>query len=82
MTMRNWSGDATKIFKGKVIDRIEYLTDEEQKSFLWYDSAPCIVFTDGSWIIASKDDECNDAGALITSEKQMGIIPVNGNGRI
>ena len=78
MTMRDWSGDATKIFKGKVVDRIEYLTDKEEEEMMWYNVAPVIVFTDGSWIIASTDDECNDAGALITSEKEMGVIPVNG----
>jgi hypothetical protein len=45
---------------------------------MWYNRAPVIVFTDGSWIIASTDDEGNDAGALFTSNKQMGVIPVGG----
>ena len=76
--MRDWSGDATKIFKGKVVDKIEYLTDEEVDNMMWYNRAPVIVFTDGSWIIASTDDEGNDAGALFTSNKQMGVIPVGG----
>ena len=78
MAMRNWSGDATKIFKGKVVDRIEYLTDKEVEGMMWDYKAPVIVFTDGSWIIASMDDEGNGAGALFTSSKQMSIIPVGG----
>jgi len=76
--MRDWSGDATKIFKGKVIDRIEYLTDEEVENMGWYDTAPVILFTDGHWMIASTDDEGNAAGALFTSSKKMMIIPVGG----
>ena len=76
--MKDWSGEATKIFKGKVIERIEYLSDEEVKDMMWYNSAPVIIFTDGTWIMASKDDEGNDAGALFTSNKQMEVIPVGG----
>ena len=33
MTMRNWSEDATEIFKGKTVARIRYTTDHEQKLF-------------------------------------------------
>jgi len=44
----------------------------------WYSRAPVIVFTDGSWIIASSDDEGNEAGALFTSAPKMNVIPVNG----
>ena len=76
--MKDWSGDATKIFKGKVIKRIEYLSDQEVKDMMWYNRAPVIVFTDGSWIMASKDDEGNDAGALFTSNRKMEVIPVGG----
>jgi len=78
MAMRDWSGDATKIFKGKTVSRIEYLTDKEVDDMLWYSRAPVIVFTDGSWIIASADDEGNDAGAFFTSDNKMSVIPVNG----
>ena len=76
--MKDWSGDATKIFKGKIIKRIEYLSDQEVKDMMWYSRAPIIVFTDGSWIMASKDDEGNDAGAMFTSNKEMSVIPVGG----
>ena len=33
--MKDWSGDATKIFKGKVVKKIEYLTDEEVKDMMY-----------------------------------------------
>ena len=78
MGMRDWSGDATKIFKGKTVRKIEYLTDDEMNHMGWDSNAPVIVFTDGSWIIASSDDEGNDAGALFTSAPKMNVIPRNG----
>ena len=78
MGMRDWTGDATKIFKGKTVRKIEYLTDDEMNHMGWYSRAPVIVFTDGSWIIASSDDEGNEAGALFTSAPKMNVIPVNG----
>ena len=76
--MKDWSGDATKIFKGKTIAKIEYLTDKEVDDMMWNSRAPVIMFTDGHWMITSMDDEGNDAGALFTSSKQMEVIPVGG----
>ena len=35
MAMRDWSGDATEIFKGKVVDRIRYTDDYELELFGW-----------------------------------------------
>ena len=78
MAMRDWSGDVTKIFKGKTVSHIDYLTDSEMDEMGWYSRAPVIVFTDKSWIIASADDEGNDAGALFTSANKMSVIPKNG----
>ncbi len=46
MTMRDWSGDATEIFKGKTVSHIDYLTDSEMDEMGWYSRAPVIVFTD------------------------------------
>ena len=75
--MKDWSGDATKIFKGKVIKRIEYTTKKESEEMDWQ-RTPVIVFTDNSWIMASGDDEGNHGGAFFTSSKEMSIIPQGG----
>ena len=75
--MKDWSGDATKIFKGKVIKRIEYTTKKESKEMDWQ-RTPVIVFTDNSWIMASGDDEGNQGGAFFTSSKEMSVIPQGG----
>ena len=39
---------------------------------------PVIVFTDGSWILASGDDEGNRGGSFWTSHKDMSVIPTGG----
>ena len=78
MTMRDWSGDATEIFKGKTVDRIRYTDEAELESLGWDISTPVIFFTDGSWILASSDDEGNYGGSLFTSSTQMEVIPLGG----
>ena len=77
MTMRDWSGDATKIFKGKVVKRIGYMSQEEAEEWGW-GRAPFIEFTDGHWILASADDEGTGCGAFFTSDREMITIPQNG----
>ena len=71
-----WGRKATDKFKGKVVERIEYMTDSKVESFLWGAAAPIIIFTDGSWLLPSSDDEGNGAGSLFTSETSLPIIPV------
>ena len=75
--MKDWSGDATEIFKGKVIKAIEYTTEKESEEMDW-NRTPVIVFTDGSWILTSSDDEGNSGGAFFTSSKEMPTIPQGG----
>ena len=76
--MRDWSGDATKIFKGKVVSHIRYTDVDEADELGWSRSAPIIFFTDGTWIVASSDDEGNSSGAFWTSEPDMEVVPRGG----
>jgi hypothetical protein len=78
--MFDWSGEATKLFKGKVISHIRYTDADENEEMGWNDfySAPIIFFTDGTWIMASADDEGNSSGSLFTSDDTMEIIPRGG----
>jgi len=74
---KQWGKKATDEFKGKTVSQIRYLTDKEMKSLMWYCRAPVIIFTDGSYIMASTDDEGNGPGAFHTSaEKELCVIPV------
>jgi len=78
MAMRDWSGDATKIFKGKTVAKIRYTSDYETEELGWYQNTPVIMFEDGSWILASSDDEGNQGGAFFTSSDKMEVIPQGG----
>ena len=75
--MRNWSSEATDLFRGKVVARIGYLNAMEQEAMGW-SATPFIEFTDGHSIVASSDDEGNNGGAFYTSMEEMGIIPQGG----
>lgn len=54
---------------GKTVEQVRLLSDAELKQFMWdgdYGAVPFVIFfTDGSFIIPSRDDEANGAGALI-----------------
>jgi len=75
-TELKWENEATQAFEGKVVKRIIWLSDKESEEMMWDSKAPVIEFTDGSWIMASSDDEGNSAGALFTSSKEIPTIPV------
>jgi len=76
--MKNWSADATDKFKGKIVSHIRYTTADEMRDLDWSHSAPIIFFTDGSYVMASSDDEGNSSGALWTDMPGMEIIPRGG----
>ncbi len=54
---------------GKTVKQVRTLTDTELKQFMWdgggSEVAFVVFFTDGSFIIPSRDDEGNGAGTLI-----------------
>ena len=58
-----------KLLRGKTIQSVRYMTDEEVENFMWYRKALIIIFTDGSYLIPQRDDEGNDAGSLFLSDK-------------
>jgi hypothetical protein len=70
-----WSRKANKILKGLTVKKIRWMTEKEVKEYDWLGSAPVIEFTDGTIIIASMDDEGNDAGALFTNDSECSVLP-------
>lgn len=58
------SQEFTEILKGKTIESIRYLTDEETKDFYWHEKGFVILFTDGTEFIPIRDPEGNGPGAL------------------
>jgi len=72
--VKKFSKKATKAFKGKTVEKIDYLTDEEAENMGWFRKAPVVTFTDGSYLIASSDPEGNDAGTLFTSNDDVATL--------
>jgi hypothetical protein len=71
-----WVKEIRDFLKGKTIKEVRYMTDKECSEMMWYNKPLVIVFTDGSWIFPSCDDEGNDGGALFTSSDELPVIPV------
>ena len=72
-----WGNLASNFLVGKKIRRVRYLDDREREDIAWDSSGLVIEFEDGHWIIAMRDDEGNDAGAIWTSsQSELNVIPV------
>lgn len=70
-----WSDKATLALAGKTVEEVRYLTDEEQDQLYWHQKGPIIIFTDGSFVFPSQDNEGNGPGALFTSDNELPTIP-------
>ena len=63
---------------GKKIVDVYYHTPKQNEEIFgdWdYGSNVRIVFDDGHWITASKDDEGNGSGVIFTTSKEIPTIP-------
>jgi len=59
-----WVAKALEYLKGKTVETVEYMSDDEMEGMMWNQKPLCIKFTDGTWIFPMSDDEGNDGGAL------------------
>jgi len=73
--IQKWTKECSKNLVGKTIKSVRYMTDKEMNDLGWYSKSLVIIFTDGSYIFPSSDDEGNNAGALFTSFKDLDTIP-------
>jgi hypothetical protein len=73
--IKKWEKDCG-VLVGKTVKSVRYLTDSEMEDFMWSCRPLAIFFTDGTYLIPSKDDEGNDGGALFTNIKNLPTIPV------
>lgn len=73
---KKWTDKATKFLVGKKVKEVRYLTEEEAEGLGWHSRSLVIIFDDNSAIYPSRDDEGNDAGALLTSDDDLPTIPV------
>ena len=70
-----WEERCSALLVGKTIKSVRYLYTVEKKDMGWFKKSLVILFTDGSYIYPSTDNEGNDAGAYFTSIKNMDVIP-------
>tara|TARA_Y100001951_G_C11208257_1_gene221378 strand:+ start:108 stop:443 length:336 start_codon:yes stop_codon:yes gene_type:complete len=61
----DWTKLAETKLLGKQITRVEYMTAEEAERFGWDYRPLCLQLDEELWIWALRDDECNDAGAVM-----------------
>jgi hypothetical protein len=74
-TIKKWEKDIRPVLKGKTIANVRYMTEKEMEGLGWYSKALVIIFTDGTYMFPSADEEGNDAGVLFTNIKELDIIP-------
>ncbi len=75
-TKQRWVAEIEAKLLGRKITGIRYMTDKEVDHFGWARSAVVIQLDDGGELIASADDEGNDAGAIFTNYVGLETIPV------
>jgi hypothetical protein len=73
-TRKKWANKATKVLKGKIVDKVIYTGDRMMEEMGWSSSAPVILFTDGTYIMASSDPEGNGPGTLFTPIDDISIL--------
>jgi len=61
---------------GRTITKVEYIPTEEMDENMWYKRPISILLDDEHWITPIMDDEGNDGGAMCTTFKGLGTIPV------
>ena len=61
---------------GRRVAAVRYMTANEIEKYGWTQATAVITFDDGTEIFASRDDEGNGAGALITTIKGLETVPV------
>lgn len=66
-----------KNFIGKTIKNIRLLTEQEVENLGWersYGSQAIVIeFSDGSWLVPSRDSEANGPGALLDEESFLRV---------
>jgi len=71
-----WTELIAKHLVGKTITAVEYIPKEEMDENMWYKRPISILLDDEHWITPMMDDEGNDGGAMCTTIKELGTIPV------
>ena len=71
-----WTDLISKHLVGRKITKVEYIPKEEAEDSMWYKRPIAIQLDGGHWLVPMQDDEGNDGGAMSTTFKELGTIPV------
>ena len=71
-----WTDLISKNLVGRKITKVEYIPKEEAEDSMWYKRPIAIQLDGGHWLVPMQDDEGNDGGAMSTTFKELGTIPV------
>lgn len=71
-----WTEKIAKHLVGKKIVKVEYFPKDMMEDMMWHSRPITLHLDDGSIIAPQKDDEGNDGGAMLTTFKDLGTIPV------
>ena len=71
-----WTDLISKHLVGRKITKVEYIPKEEADKSMWYKRPIAIQLDNGHWLVPMMDDEGNDGGAMSTTFKNLGTIPV------
>jgi len=73
-----WGKRAKDFLVGKKIVDVYYHSEEENEELFFFEDGQTnvrIVFDDGHWITASRDDEGNGSGVIFTTDPKLSVIP-------
>jgi len=71
-----WTDLISKHLVGKTITKVEYIEEAETIDMMWEKRPISILLDNEHWITPMMDDEGNDGGAMCTTIKELGTIPV------
>ena len=71
-------GKLEEVLKGRTINHVRYLNDDEMKLMMWSKRPIVFVLDNGTLCFPSMDDEGNDGGTLFYQEKgkELDVLPV------
>lgn len=75
-SIKLWTNRTSVVLVGRKIVKVRYMTKKEAEDCGFLRRAVVIQLDNGVSIFPSRDDEGNDAGALMTTDDTLQTIPV------
>jgi hypothetical protein len=73
--IKQWEADVNKAIAGKRIVQCRYMNEKEMNHYMWDKKGIILILEGGITLLASADDEGNNAGSIFTNLKELPTIP-------